>query len=630
VAWIEAAQAQGVIANVKHYAANNQEGLAGVPPVISVAGGRQLSNDVIDERTLREVYLPQFEAAVKEAHSGSVMCSYNQVRGQFACENQHLLTDVLKQWGFGGYVLSDYAATHNTANSIHYGLDFEPWPAVNYGPNAVKAAVASGQVTQAEVDAHVFRIMRTMFQFGIFDRPVQAPNDNLIPKAADAAKSLGIEESAITLLKNSGQALPINPGAVKRVAVIGPYANRFVTGGGSGQVTPFATVTALDGIKARLGPSVNVTYDDGSDVNKAVADAAAADQAIVVVGDVDTEGQDKGSVTTNPVGVACISLNCPDDAINALAFACSSACPPNGTNEDGLVSSVAAAQRKTTVVLETSGPVLTPWRGQVPAILEAWYPGAHGGAAIAGVLFGDVNPSGRLPVTFPQNAGDTPTANDINKYPGAGETVTYSEGVFIGYRWYDAHNITPAFPFGFGLSYTTFSYSNLHIQPGGPGGAVGTVTLDVTNTGSRAGSVVPQLYLALPSPSATVLQPPKQLRGYRKVSLASGQKATVSFPLDERAFSYWDVVSSSWKVAPGCYGVLGGDSTRQLPLTGTIARAASCGAGAVSIPLNTSAASNGPAGTPGTSTAPPILWALAIGLLLLAAVAGGLKGLRRA
>jgi beta-glucosidase len=619
VNWVNGAQAQGVMANVKHFAGNNQEGLGGIPPIISLVGGRSFTNDVMDERTLREVYLPQFEAAIKEAHAGSVMCSYNKINGPYNCENPHLLTDILrKEWGFTGYVLSDYAAMHSTAASMTAGMDFEPWPSDWYAENTINANLTAGLVTQAEVDRHTQNILRTMFQFGMFDRVQPVNDDNLINKPADAAVALSIEESAITLLKNQGGALPLSPASLHRVAVIGPYGDRFVTGGGSGQVTPFAAKTALQGIKDRLGAGVTVTFDDGSSVSAATANAALADQVIMVVGDVDSEGQDKG----------CMALNCPLDAENALAFACSLACPPNGSNEDGLITSVVAANPKTTVVLETSGPVLTPWRDQVPAILEAWYPGEKGGQAIAGVLFGDVNPSGRLPATFPVLATDTPTGNDLARYPGIAQDVAYTEGVFVGYRWYDANNIQPAFAFGSGLSYTSFGYSDLRIAPGGNGTAVATVSAAVTNTGSRAGTVVPQLYLHLPSPAPSVPQPPKQLRGYSRVTLSPGESRRVSFALDDRAFSYWDTPANAWRVAPGCYDVLAGDSSRQLPLSGRISRDSNaCGVGAVAIGPTTPAATT--SAMPNTARAAVPLPALSLLIAGLVAALAGIAARRR-
>jgi beta-glucosidase len=241
-------------------------------------------------------------------------------------------------------------------------------------------------------------------------------------------------------------------------------------------------------------------------------------------------------------------------------------------NQDDLITSVAAANPNTIAVLETGDPVVTPWRGSVKGLLEAWYPGQEGGAAIARVLFGDVDPGGRLPATFPDSESQLATYGDPTAYPGAAD-VYYKEGVFVGYRWFDARNLTPAFPFGFGLSYTTFGFSHLRIQLSRPGsGSVATVSATATNTGKRTGLAVPQLYLGLPSPSSTVLQPPRQLRGFTKLSLAPGESKTVSFPLDNRAFSYWDVGTGSWQITPGCYGVFLGSSSRDLPLQGVIAR----------------------------------------------------------
>jgi beta-glucosidase len=335
-----------------------------------------------------------------------------------------------------------------------------------------------------------------------------------------------------------------------------------------------------------------VTYDDGSDSTRASAAAAAADVAIVVVGDVMTEGQDK----------SCIDLNCANDAVNALYFECSGGCPPNGSNQDALVSAVAAANKKTVAVLETGGPVLTPFRDQVGALVEAWYPGQRGGAAIARVLFGDTDPGGRLPVTFPQSASDLPTAGSVAQYPGLGEQVSYSEGVLVGYRWYDAHNITPAFPFGSGLSYTTFRYGDVSVEPRGSAGGVATVTATVTNTGSRTGVAVPQLYVGLPSPSASVVQPPRQLRGYAKLTLAPNESRRVSFPLDERALSYWDTSKSAWRIATGCYSVQVGASSRDLAASGVISQGgATCG-DAAAASAATTAQSAGPA-TPATAPA---------------------------
>jgi len=253
--------------------------------------------------------------------------------------------------------------------------------------------------------------------------------------------------------------------------------------------------------------------------------------AIVVAADYDSEGADR----------ACLTLECP---------------MVHG-DQDGLISAVAGANPKTAVVLETGGPVLTPWRDKVGAIAEAWYPGAAGGPAIARVLFGDVDPGGRLPATFPRSEADLPTAGDPEKYPGVGETVRYKEGVLVGYRWFDQKKLTPAFPFGFGLSYTRFALRNLRVTPR-------SASIEVVNTGRRTGTAVPQLYLGLPEPGAGIVQPPRQLKGMRSLRLAPGRKRRITFPITQRDLSYWDVKSNGWKVARGCYRVMVGTSSRDI------------------------------------------------------------------
>ncbi len=280
---------------------------------------------------------------------------------------------------------------------------------------------------------------------------------------------------------------------------------------------------------------------------------------MVVAADSESEGTDK----------ACMALSCPSVGLPDIA---------DGANpqvsigdQDGLIRQVAAANPHTAVVLQTGAPVLTPWRDQVGALLEAWYPGEDGGTAIARILFGDVDPGGRLPVTFPQQQSDIPTAHDPQQYPGVADQETYKEGVFVGYRFYDARAITPAYPFGFGLSYSTYRFSDLHIQAGSSfAGPAATVTATVANTGARTGFAVPELYLGLPSPSPSLPQPPRQLKVFAKLTLDRGQSTRVSFPLDARAFSYWDVTQHRWSVTRGCYRVMVGSSSRDLPLSATI------------------------------------------------------------
>jgi beta-glucosidase len=342
------------------------------------------------------------------------------------------------------------------------------------------------------------------------------------------------------LLKNSGM-LPLRASELHSIALIGPYAVAAKTGGGgSAGVTPAYTVDPVPGLQARLGPGVSVRLADGSNITEVVSLAQSVDVAIVMVGDDEAEGSD-----------------------HAIAL--------SGT-QDQLVQSVAAANSRTVVVIKSGSPVLMPWVNNVPAILEAWYPGEEDGNAVAAVLFGDVNPSGKLPITFPKNLGDVP-ANTPAQYPGVNGIATYSEGVFVGYRHYDTQNIEPLFSFGHGLSYTTFSYQSLAITPesfslsGNPGQTV-TVEFDITNAGSLYGAEVGQLYLGMPS--TAVLQPPKQLKGFQKVALEPGQTRRVRLVLDSRSFSYWDVNSHSWQIAPGTYQIMVGSSSRDIRLLGQI------------------------------------------------------------
>jgi len=511
------------------------------------------------------------------------MCSYNKVNGVYACENPHTVLQVLRQeWGFKGIILADYGASKDTAGNLNNGLDFVPDEGQvdqSYNPQLIQAALLSGQVTRATLDQHVRSILPTLFAYGVFDRPGYPNSDTQIPVAQDDSTAEHLEEQAITLLKNDG-ILPLNPG-IKRIAVIGPYANLFVTGG-SGQVTPRAVVTALQGITARAGKRVSVTYTDGQDPAAAAAAAKAADVAVVVVGDVESEGLDK----------SCIDLNCsPSDLQADVGMGASgtspcsqtSYCPANGTNQDGLISTVAAAQKKTVVVLETGAPVLTPWRDQVPAIVEAWYPGQDGGTALARVLFGDVDPGGRLPATFPQDPSQLPTAGSQQQYPGVGEEETYSEGVFVGYKWYDAHGLAPAFPFGYGLSYTSFRYGPLQVRPASATNQVATATIDVTNAGSRNGIAVPQLYISKPATGA-LPQPVRRLVGYNSVTVRAGHTVRVSFPLNDRSFATW--TDTGWQVLAGCYRLSAGASSRELPSSATIGRGSTCPGQSAQLPTS--------------------------------------------
>jgi beta-glucosidase len=551
VGWIQGAQSQGVIADVKHFAANNQEGqgaaVPGAPVGAGVQGNRLTVDARVDERTLHEIYLPQFEAAVKEGRAGTVMCSYNRLNGQYACENKHLLADILRgEWGFKGYVLADYGAAKSTADSLKNGLDFDPFPGIAYSPPLIKAAVAGGGAPESSIDRHAHTLLRTLFAYGFFDRAAYANTPAAVDRRGHAARARAIEEAGTVLLKNSG-VLPLDRRRIRTLAVIGPDATRFKSGGGSSNVQPYTVSTPLQGITAAAGPGVKVAYDDGSDAARTARVARGADATVVVAADTSSEGSDK----------PCLGLNCGNT---------------DGLDRDALIARVAAANRRSIVVLETGGPVLTPWRGRVGALLESWYPGLEGGAAMGRVIFGAAEPGGRLPATFPRREADEPTAGDPEAYPGVAETVRYKEGVLVGYRWFDQRGIAPAFPFGHGLGYTTYSYRDLKVTPAAGGRPAATITARVTNTGGRAGTETAQLYLGMPDPAPGVNQPPRVLRGFARVAIRPGRTRTVRFTLGARDLSYWNTAARGWRVAPGCYQVMVGRSSRDIRLRGVISQ----------------------------------------------------------
>ena len=562
VAWTKGAQSEGVVANVKHYAANNQE------------PDRFVTNAIVDQRTLREIYLPAFEANVKEANAGSVMCAYNRVNGQFACENRQLLEEILRdEWGFKGFVLTDYGfAQKSTANSANNGLELEMPIGGWYSRTSLNLAVASGQVAPATIDLHVRRILRTMFAYGMFDRDGYRYDDNAIDKTGHGAVAREVEEGAITLLRNQDGALPIDLGRTKSIALIGSDANEYKKGGGSSAVEPFYSVTPKAGIEQRVGGRAQVTYDDGSNTSRAAGAARAADVAVVFASDSQTEFVDK----------PCLTLQCGN---------------PQKGDQDGLIRAVAAANPNTVVVLQTGGPVLTPWADEVRAIVEAWYPGAEGGTALARVLFGDVDPGGRLPATFPAREEDLPTTGRPERYPGVGENAEYSEGVFVGYRHFDQNKIAPRFPFGHGLSYATWQYDDLTITPARGGRVAARVSATVRNTSSRPGVEVAQLYVGLPAPGASVPQPPRALKAFTKVALGPGKSRRVTFELDERSLSYWNEAAKDWSIAPGCYTVEVARSSRDPQLTGALTVGGArggCFQGAVALPSGSACAAAPP------------------------------------
>jgi beta-glucosidase len=578
VGWIEGFQSQGVMADVKHFAANNQEGQYGVSPVFGVYGARPFVNVHVSQRALHEIELTPFEMAITQAHSATVMCSYNMIEGKYSCANPFLLGQTLRQlWGFDGFVVSDFLACHETAQDLNAGLNFDIGPSC-YNAAQVEAALADGSTTQATLEARVFEILKKLFAVGFFDHPTWANDSSQDNRSGDRAVADATEERGAVLLRDRG-ALPINPAKVHSLAVIGPAAAQYIHGNGSSQVTPYEKITALEGISARAARAgIKVSYSEGTTPESAQALAKSSDLAIVVAADTESEGVDQ----------RCMSLRAECGGGGQAIPANPQSTQTAFGNQDELIEKVAAANPNTVVVLETGAPVLTPWRQSINALLEAWYPGEDGGTAIAHVLFGDSDPGGRLPATFPASEADLPTApGGMAQYPGTvnpeqqcelgGFTgpcpywdETYKEGVLSGYRWYDNRGIEPAFPFGFGLSYTAFRYSHLAARGARKGAPPAAVSVTVKNTGSRSGWAVPEVYLALHSqPQAPM--PPRQLAGYAKLQLASGKSRRVTIPLHARSFDYWSEAAEGWRPATGCATVEVGSSSRELALSRAVA-----------------------------------------------------------
>jgi len=556
---IRGTQAQHVIGDIKHYALNDQE------------SGRNAVNVNIDKRSMRESDLLAFEIGVRESNPGAVMCSYNRVNGDYACENRYLLTDVLKKdWTFKGFVVSDWEATHSTVKASAAGLDHEEPGEVFFG-DAMKEAVQSGRVSMAEVEDHVHRILRSMFACGVIDDP---PQKSVVDVVGGFDVARNIAEHSIVLLRNemlrNGLVLlPLDASKVHSIAVIGAHSDvGMISGGGSAQVDPpggnaimpagkgqprwqepvWFPSSPLKAIRAKA-PGANVQFDPGTDHSSAVALAKTADVAIVFAYQWESEGMDLDS------------LSLPE-------------------HQDELIAAVAAANPRTIVVLETGSPVIMPWAGKVSAILEAWYAGTQGAEALANVIFGDVNPSAKLPITFPISEADLPHRSVVQPpresstsgEPDAWKKIdaglpafptTYDEGLKVGYKWYDAEKKQVSFPFGYGLSYSTYSYSDLRVTPGGmPGGNV-RLNFTVTNTGNRAGVEIAEVYAALPAAAA---EPPKRLVGWSKVKLNSAESKEVVVEIDPQYLSIFNVDRNSWQLVPGDYTFLVGGSSQSLPL----------------------------------------------------------------
>jgi len=507
---IQGIQHEGIMANVKHYAANNQE------------NGRGSINVVVDERTLREIYLPAFETAVKEGEVASIMAAYNKVNGAHCTENDILLNQILKkEWNFKGFVTSDFGAVHSTVPCAKYGLDLE-LPSGIYFSDALLKAVEDKEISEEQIDEKLIRRFSTMMQYNLWNtKPKRMP----IPaEHANIAKKLS--EGGMVLLKNDSKLLPINTKKMRSIALIGPYSHNAMTGGGgSSFVEPIFRISPVDGMKLLFGKGMQIYQYDGASTDSAMTIAKKADAVILMLGDNQTEGRDHS-----------ISL---------------------GEKQNKLASQILQAVPNTVVVLKTGGPVLMPWIDNCHALLEAWYPGEEDGLAVAEVLFGKANPSGKLPITFPKTDNDTPIKSAA-QYPGENGNVTYSEGLFVGYRWYDKMNIEPLFPFGYGLSYTNFKLSNIKMRKTDEGAEI---QLKVKNTGKRSGSEVVQVYVSLPE---EVKDAPQQLKGFEKVVLKASESKVVTIVLNKRAFSYWDTQIHGWKIPAGKVKIAVGNSSRNI------------------------------------------------------------------
>ena len=672
---IEGIQEQHVIATAKHFAGNNSE-----------FARMTLSSD-IDERTLREIYLPAFEASVKEAKVGAVMDAYNLVNGVYMTENSHLNIEILKkEWGFDGILMSDWGATHNGIAAANGGLDLEmPSPSF-MNRDTLLPALREGRVSMATLDDKVRRILRKAIEFGFFDRP-QA--DTSVPVLSQEGREVALEEArgGIVLLKNAGNLLPLDATKVKTIAVIGPDAYpAVITGGGSAETKPFNTVSYLEGISNRAGTKVNVLYAvdlpvlgdvfensefvtepggekglkgeffsnqelagtpamvrvdprvhfdwgegsfaDGQPVDhfsvrwtgyfipKTSGDyqffSSADDGVRLYIGDdkmIDdwqphSQTLDSGIKHLEAGQAYKIRFEYFEDVGSAIvgfgvtradAFVgnktkslaekadavviCVGFDPKTETEgsdrtfqlpggQDELIRQISAVNKNTIVVLTSGGNVdMTGWIDKVPVVLHAWYPGQEGGNALAQILFGDYSPSGKLPVSFERRWEDNPVFHSY--YPAKGEMrVQYSEGVFVGYRYYEHSATKPLFPFGFGLSYTTFTYRNLSVSPqSGDLNEPVTVSFDVKNTGHREGAEVAELYVG--DSHASVPRPVKELKGFAKVNLKPGESRRVTLKLNRRAFSFYDVAKKDWSAEPGAFAILVGGSSDKIDLRGT-------------------------------------------------------------
>lgn len=684
VAWVKGIQSQQIGASLKHFACNNQE------------TERHRSSSEVDERTLREIYLPAFETIVKEAKPWTVMCSYNRINGVYASQNHYLLKEILKgEWGFEGLVVSDWGANHTIFESVQGGLDLEmPGPAKYYGRLLMEAA-HNWQIEEPDIDDSARRILRIILRSGMMDKPGnQEAGSANTPEHQALARELA--EEAITLLKNDGNFLPLDLNKVKSIAVIGPNAAEGrIGGGGSSFVEPPYQVSPLDGLKNSLGNRIQVNYEIGCDnyveppllkadyvmipdcsayglkgeyfnnldfsgkadferiddrldfswwgsspapdinrgnysvrwtgklmvpesglytlsiKNTGLARIYINDELFIENIGVDSSIFDEAATTSyglrnftagNSYDIRLEFTKLPGQEFAHLRL-CMAYSPkpeederfgravelarhsdlaivfagmPTGYETEGwdrpdielpgrqneLIRAITEVNPRTVVVLNAGAPVTLPWLDSVPAVIEAYYPGMEGGNAVARVLTGEVNPSGKLPVTFPMHLEDTPAFTNQAR-PGTRE-ILYGEGIFVGYRYYDARDIEPLYPFGYGLSYTTFEYLDIQAPKNARAGEPVVVSVSIKNTGKVTGKEVVQLYVR--DMSAYLPRPEKELKGFKKISLEPGEEKTVQFTLDKRSFAFYDPIQKDWIIEPGEFEILVGASSRDIRL----------------------------------------------------------------
>ena len=524
-AFVKGVQSQHVGTSIKHFAANNQE------------YRRMSSSSEVDERTLREIYFPAFETAVKKAQPYTFMCSYNQINGTFASENKWLLTDVLRgEWGFKGYVMSDWGAVNDRVKGLEAGLELEMPASGGDNDAMIVKAVKDGVLEEKILDQAVERILRIIFEYADHRKPQEFTMEK------DHEEAQHIVEESMVLLKNENHILPLKTS--EKAAFIGGFArNPRFQGGGSSHINCFKTTNVLDSVPC----DAQVVYAEGFPADRDFYDKALADEAVKAAAEADK---------------AVIFAGLPE-SFESEGYDRSHMRLPECQNR--LITEILKVQPNTVIVLHNGSPVEMPWLGEIKGLLETYLGGQAGGAAAANILYGKINPSGKLAETMPLKLSDNPSYLNF----GGGEKVEYCEGIFVGYRYYDTKEMDVAFPFGYGLSYTTFAYSNLKLSMENPTEKdTVMVSADVTNTGKSAGKEVVQLYIRDLTGSA--IRPEKELKGFEKVFLEPGETKTVTMELNKRSFAWYNTELHDWFAASGDYEILVGASSRDIRLTETL------------------------------------------------------------